>query len=343
MKLSAILGKIRGPLGPLKEVKATKADGVYDAEFERGSLRVHAHLDKEGHLDSLWLSSGEPKAIPFDEALGALRGGAEKLSAIVLRDGAEKVGIDADTPLAVGSAFKLAILAALRDKIEKKKAAWTDVALLRPETKSLPSGTLQTWPEGAPLTLYSLAARMISESDNTATDMLLERLGREAIEPYAPRNKPFLETREVFILKTAANASYLERYQKADEAGRRALLKEVDKLPLPDISKVHTEPTALDVEWYFTPRELCALMKKVHDLPLTGINAGPAGREDWDRVAYKGGSEPGVLNLTTWVEKDGHAYCVAATWNSSKALDEDELIRAYKTVLVSMPKPEAKP
>jgi hypothetical protein len=44
----------------------------------------------------------------------------------------------------------------------------------------------------------------------------------------------------------------------------------------------------------------------------TVINPGAAKKSDWDRVAYKGGSEPGVLSMTTWLEKDGHQMSVDA-------------------------------
>lgn len=47
--------------------------------------------------------------------------------------------------------------------------------------KSLPGGILQNWPKGAPLTLHTLAGLMISQSDNTAADTLLEILGRDVV------------------------------------------------------------------------------------------------------------------------------------------------------------------
>ena len=63
-------------------------------------------------------------------------------------------------------------------------------------------------------------------------------------------------------------------------------------------------------------------MKKVAELPLMGINPGVASKDDWEKVAYKGGSEPGVINMTTWVEKKGRAHCVSVTWNDEKTLDD---------------------
>ena len=38
---------------------------------------------------------------------------------------------------------------------------------------------------------------------------------------------------------------------------------------------------------------------------------------------YADAVEPGVLNLTTWLQSnDGHTYCVVTTWNDSKPLDQ---------------------
>jgi hypothetical protein len=53
------------------------------------------------------------------------------------------------------------------------------------------------------------------------------------------------------------------------------------------------------VEWFFSTRELCALMAEVRGQPLMQVNPGVANPEDWETISFKGGSEPGVLNLTT--------------------------------------------
>jgi hypothetical protein len=52
-------------------------------------------------------------------------------------------------------------------------------------------------------------------------------------------------------------------------------------------------------------------------------------------VAYKGGSEPGVLNLTTWLlARDGRPFCVSATWNNPQArLDESQFFLLYTSLL----------
>jgi hypothetical protein len=94
-------------------------------------------------------------------------------------------------------------------------------------------------------------------------------------------------------------------------------------------------PVAIDVEWFFSTRELCDLMRRVQALPMMSLNPGLANPADWQRVAFKGGSEPGVLNLTTWLlGRDGRQFCVSATWNNPQArLDESQFFLLYTSLL----------
>lgn len=164
---------------------------------------------------------------------------------------------------------------------------------------------------------------MISISDNTATDALIHLLGRERVEAHAPGNRPFLTTREAFVLKDPHRQDLLERHRAADGGRRRSILEETRERDLPRADIFAGGPLALDVEWFFSARDLCDLMARVEDLPLMGINPGVADPGIWYRVAFKGGSAPGVLNLTTGlVVGAGTFHCVAAAWNDEGALDE---------------------
>lgn len=126
----------------------------------------------------------------LEEALEAFRGLSGRVGLWVERDGRPVLALEEDTPLAVASAFKLLVLAALREEVEAGRRAWDEVVRLEEAWKSLPSGLLQGWPEGSPLTLHTLAALMISLSDNTATDALIALLGRERLGPSPPATAP---------------------------------------------------------------------------------------------------------------------------------------------------------
>ncbi|KYF74485.1 hypothetical protein BE11_31410 [Sorangium cellulosum] len=309
----------------------------HETVVERGMVPTEARLGAEGRFIMLLFRPPVLHPDSIDDTLAVLRALPGQVSVLVRGDSADRAAIAPHAPLAVGSTFKLAVLAALVDEIAAKKHSWKDVVELQSRWRSLPPGVLQTWPEGSPVTLGSLAILMISQSDNTATDALVDIVGRAAVERHAPRNRPLLTTREFVVLKAPGNESLLARFRAEDEAARRELLSEVAARPLPpaDIF-VGAAPRALDVEWRFSARELCDLMAKVARLPLMSINPGAATEADWDRVAYKGGSEPGVLNLTTLVEAKGKRHCVVATWNAEEPLDETRLLNLYTQLLAAL-------
>lgn len=237
----------------------------------------------------------------------------------VVRDGAGAVfSLESDRPLAVGSAFKLYVLKALQEKIAEGKAAWSDVIPLRDEWKSLPSGILQGWPAGSPVTLSTLASLMISQSDNTATDHLLHWLGRGAVEAAAPDHGfPLLSTGEMFRLKYGSGAEKRAAYAGADAGRRGSMLADLASLDLRSL-KPTTDPVAVDrIEWFFTTRELCRVVGELRSQPLLRINPGLVSRDEWSLAAFKGGSEPGVLNYTHLLRKtpSDPAYAVSATVN----------------------------
>lgn len=310
----------------------------YVGVFERAVVPVQIALDAEGRISGLRFSQARARISRVDHAVEAFRALPGRVSLLILEEGREHAALNPDTPLAVGSAFKLAVLAALAEQIGSGRRSWRDVVDLRPEWKSLPSGMIQNWPDGSALTVHTLASLMISISDNTATDVLIHTLGREAVEALAPtRNRPFLTTREAWILKAPGNQDLLTRYRTGNESARRDVLREVQSRPLPgdDLSSaLASGPVAIDVvEWFFTARELCAIIARVAELPLMGINPGLANRRDWTRVAFKGGSEPGVLNLTTLVESRNRKLCVVATWNNDARLEDARLRSLYSGVL----------
>jgi beta-lactamase class A len=309
----------------------------YTVFMEKASFPSKVVLNAQGQFAGLWFGLAQPlhpasleeSSKPFSTLPG-------KVSLLVLEDGKVRGTFNADQPLAVGSAFKLAVITALNRQIQAGQHRWDEVIPLNPDWKTLPSGVIRTWPDRTPLTLATYANQMISISDNTAADALLFIAGRDKVEAVSPRNTPFLSTREAFVLKDPANAALLARFRAADTAGKRALLPDLDKLPLPDPG-IFTGPLATDIEWYFTPSELCTLVDGVRDLGAMQINPGIADKKDWQQVAFKGGSEPGVLNLTTALTgKNGHHYCVAATWNNNAALEESKFFTLYGGILASL-------
>ena len=134
------------------------------------------------------------------------------------------------------------------------------------------------------------------------------------------------------VFKVKADPALTTAWMGADGDGKRAILGKVAALPLPAVADITS--VAEGVEWHMTATELCALLDAVADLPALQINPGLAVKGDWKAIAFKGGSDGGVLNFSTRLTgKDGRAYCVVATWNDGKALAADSLAGPYRGIL----------
>lgn len=338
-KLEEITQQVLAASGRLRAVHETADARTYEVTFERGTWDATIVL-ADGTIETLFVRPGTTAAKTLDEAVAPLRALPGKVGFTIIAEGKTLAHEKEGDALAVGSAFKLAVLVELRDRIEKqKKLAWERVVPLDPKAISLPSGILQAWPVATPMTVQTLASLMISISDNTATDALIRLLGRGSLAHHGSSQfRPFLTTADMFRLKSKGNEALLDRFRKASPGQRTTMLDDLEKVPLPRAEDYPKGVTALDVEWFFSPLELCALMSKVRDLPLMGINPGVARKTDWDRIAYKGGSEPGVISMTTWVMKGAKSTCVSATWNDDKPLSETTFTTAYSGVLAFLAK-----
>ncbi|HEY4219170.1 MAG TPA: serine hydrolase [Gemmatimonadaceae bacterium] len=281
--------------------------------------------------------------------LAALPGHASLYAARIDGDRLVPVAtLDTGRALAIGSAFKLYALSELAHEIEQSKRHWADVVLLDSTWRSLPSGILQTWPAGTPMTLQTLATLMISQSDNTAADHMVRTLGREKVEAiqsvagnsHATMNEPFLTTREMFALKSPTTAALLSRYIAGNTATRRAVLTDpalLAKQRVPDFSH---GPIAIDaVEWFASTADLARTMLWLRDHSESGpaaaargvlsVNKGiPWPAAAWKYAGFKGGSEPGVINLSFIAQRaDGQWIVLTATWNNSAApVDETKFV-----------------
>jgi beta-lactamase class A len=257
-------------------------------------------------------------------------------------------GIDPGTAAPLGSAFKLYVLDALGNAVASGKVHWNQQLTITAQLKSLPSGELQTEPAGSKISVQDTAAKMISISDNTAANMLINLVGRPAVEAALStagmtdpaRDRPFLTTRELFILKLDQWPTLANRYIAANEAGRRALLATtIDRAPLPAVAAAQAWTTPRDInslEWFASANDIChvyaslaALARRPGLSPLAGvlqINDGGLGLDpaQWRTTWFKGGSEPGVLTLTYLATtRTGHSYVVAVlAENPSAPIDQ---------------------
>jgi beta-lactamase class A len=332
-QIEALLAETSQELGSLQRIEGEASP--FTVVYAGGMMSAEITLDAEGRIVGLLFS---PVAQTVDEAIAAFAALPGEVSVLVLADGEELAALNPGAPLAVGSAFKLAVLAALQEQVAAGVHTWAEIVELQPVWKGLPFSLLKEWPDGSPLTLHTLATLMISMSDNTAADALIDIVGREAVEAYTERNRPLLTTTEAFKLKASPNAALLKRYLNGSETEKRKVLAALARRPLPTLEEMPATPTPA-AEWHFTARELCDLMAEVEDLPLMSVEPGPSvsNPQDWAHIAFKGGSELGVLNFTTWLKsKDGVSYCVVATINRTDAAVDGEQFSALYRALVGV-------
>jgi hypothetical protein len=317
--------------------------------------QVRLGVDDQGRINTLWLAPvlggkiGEiAKWSDLDDRLAALPGAASLAAHEITAGGSprEVHVYGGDRRLAIGSTMKDYIAGAVAEAVADGRLKWDDIITIQDNLKSLPTGRMQLLQEGAEVKVVDALESMISISDNTAADHLLFRVGRDRVEDFMrrynadpQRNMPFLSTMEMFKLKLTPDRELTRRYLAADEAGRRAMLA-----PGGAVEQATISPLALmmwkvpylinELEWFATTPEMNAAMGALHTLeqkpglePLAKalrINPGvPFDSRAWRSVAYKGGSEPGVLNMTWLLERaDGRWFTLSVTWNDpTKAVD----------------------
>lgn len=365
--------------GAVKTVLGTSRtnahSGSFDLVMEKGVV-VPMQLtisDKPPHqVVGLFFGKPVPLMKDMPAVAKALRklGGRISFGVWKLGDGEPQplATLDPDTPLAIGSAFKLYVLGTLMEQLKAGRSPAHTVPLTD-ACRSLPSGQMQEWPANAPVTLSTAANLMIAQSDNTATDLLIRNLGRENIEAMLPvmgmkdpaRNRPFLTTVELFRLKLMQDESLADEYLKLDEAGRRRFLQEkVASGPL-DLAKMDVgglaTPNRIDqLEWFASASDLCRALDWIRVAgegpagspartlrDALAINRGLDISEDrFPWVGFKGGSEPGVICLAYLLQdRAGTWHALAVAWNETEeGVQESELAALVQRAIFVLGDPQ---
>jgi len=329
---------------------------VADVSTYHGSSRAQVLLavDRRGLVSLLRISPASTGPVPASWAGvdAILRSVAPQVHLLVadVSDGSCQPlhSINATTPAPLGSAVKLYVLDAVANAVAAGKVRWDQPLTVTAQFKSLPPGELQTEPDGTRISVLDSAAMMISLSDNTAADMLTGAVGRSAVEAALTAtgmtspalDRPFLTTREIFVLKLDQWPALAQRYVTAGEPTRRALLAStVDRAPLPALEETGgwIAPRDIDrLEYFASASDLCraytslaalarrpglAPIGRVLSLNDDGLQLDPA---QWQTTWFKGGSEPGVMTLTFLATtRSGRSYMVAVqAENRSDPIDQ---------------------
>lgn len=336
-QLNAVLTAVSGAGGltlvRFEEQTATVARFVVSGQ---GRWTVTLSVDADGLIAGLLFAPFAPPPptswAALDARLHAVAPHVSLLAARVDADGDCRPvhGVAAGTPRPLGSAFKLWVLGALAEEIRAGRASWDEQLAIREDRKSLPSGVLQDRPAGTLLSLREYATYMIGSSDNTATDHLIGRLGRETVQRWRDSHGgvsgPLLTTRELFILRLTDYPRLQRRFDRLPAPRQPAFLRTVvDRMPLPAIADATgwvTPRGVDDVEWFASASQLCRVYAELARLDAADERVGAVlSTEDaglrldpgrWSSTWYKGGSEPGVMTLNYRARTiDGQAYVVS--------------------------------
>ncbi len=346
-QFDAIGTQLRAALGRALAVASVTPVTPWSAQvqlrFEQGNVNAQIAVDPNlPHLvTGLRVSGAEASETSLEgvrAALAALPGRTALSVARLDAAGPQPVVAHAAaTPLAIGSAFKLVILAELVRATNAGERRWSDTVRL--DGRPLPGGRYTQRPAGTAVPLQELAEAMISVSDNSATDILLWHLGRTRVEAMlapigwrdgAAATRPFLATLEAFKIKGIGTLA--SRWRTTDEVGRRTLLAgEVAAMPasaIPSTLFQDGRPLGIEtVEWFASADDLVRTLdwlRRNTEGPtgataraILSKNPGiPGAAAGWAWVGYKGGSEPGVINMSFLLQaRDGSWRSVVASWN----------------------------
>lgn len=186
-------------------------------------------------------------------------------------DGSWSVDVNGDEPFVSASIIKLAILGTLLDQAQTGALSLDDSVTVDPSDVVGGTGVIQTSGAGGSYTYRQLAAYMIQDSDNIATNLIIDAVGMPAVNEYAS---------EIGLTQTVLNrrmmdfSTDVENYTSANDVAHMLQLIYQGKLVSPDASEF-----ALD------------LLKGQHDGAglLEGLPAGSV-------FAHKTGTLDGVFN-----------------------------------------------
>ncbi len=342
-QFKAIASSFRQQHGAALKIVSVRRNGpnnaVVEVEYERaiGTIELTVEASPPQRVGGILAKGFALKGDSIDRIKSdftALPGSSGFIVARLSDKGSETVhSLNAETQFAVGSTFKLYVLAELASQVAAGYRRWTDVVPLGLRNHS--SKATQNWPLATPVTLQTLATWMISVSDNAATDALMRELGRERVEAKLAiighsnpdKTLPMLTTTEAFALKS--NPALRQRFEKANEAGQRALLN-AERTALSyeaiDMSQLGSGPVAIEsIEWFAAPQDIARLLDNLRRMnsqtarEVMAVNSGvgAAAASKWRYIGYKGGSEPGVISMSFLAQsRAGDWYAISGSWNN---------------------------
>jgi beta-lactamase class A len=238
-------------------------------------------------------------------------------------------GTNTTQSLPLASIFKLYVLYAVSDAIKAGTASWNDMLTITRRAKDVGSSGLDKLPPGAQVTVRTAAEKMIANSDNMATDLLIDWVGAPAVERalvetghHDPASMtPFPTTHELFSVGWG-EPDLREQWKQAGPAAREQLLQQTNSRPYqPDPARTHTPAASYGAEWFGSAQDICrvhaalqvgavgpaAPVKQIMSA-IPGIDLDPA---QWPYIGAKAGNLPGDLTFSWYaIDHTGQPWVV---------------------------------
>jgi beta-lactamase class A len=241
-------------------------------------------------------------------------------------------GTNTSQSLPLASIFKLYVLYAVADAIKAGTVSWDDQLTVTDKGKAVGSG--MDLPVGAHISVRTAAEKMIATSDNMATDMLIGRVGTQAVETALAETghhdpaamTPFPTMYELFSVAWG-RPDLREQWKTATQQAREQLLQQANShVYQPDPMRAHVPASGYGAEWYGSAEDICRVHAALQAgavgkaTPVKQILAAAPGikldSHEWPYVGAKAGGLPGDLTFSWYaVDRTGQPWVVSFQLN----------------------------
>jgi beta-lactamase class A len=241
-------------------------------------------------------------------------------------------GTNTAQSLPLASIFKLYVLYAVADAVNAGTVSWGDQLTVTDKGKAVGSG--MDLPVGAHISVRTAAEKMIATSDNMATDMLIGKVGTQAVEAALAGTghhdpaamTPFPTMYELFSVAWG-QPDLRQQWKQATPQAREQLLQQANShVYQPDPLRAHVPASGYGAEWYGSAEDICRVHVALQAsavgkaAPVKQILAAAPGikldSQEWPYVGAKAGGLPGDLTFSWYaVDRTGQPWVVSFQLN----------------------------
>ncbi len=212
---------------------------------------------------------GAPRTLPRElgARIEARLDGLDAVSSLYAKHlpSGREIAVRADRPMNTLSVIKIPVMIQAFIDDGEGRLDLDERRTVRPEDLRRGSGLLQTFEPGLQPTIRGLVTQMIVTSDNTATDMMIDLVGRDRVNELL-RAEGYRET----ALRMTTGALFREVWARADPAHAALSDREVFERGFPTDEGASARSFALEGDstaWLgrTTAREMGRLLEQLHD------------------------------------------------------------------------------